>query len=249
MGSLINSIADFAGIGPASQQKKGIRAANSIASGAADSNLQLQRDEYERQRTLLEPWRRAGENALLKLVNAPNDQFQQAPRFDFNYSQISDPGTQFRLQEGLNAMNATAAARGGLMSGNALRAGQEYGQNLASQEYQNAFNRYREKFDRQTQTHNLDAARADLLYNRMANLAGIGQATSNQLGGYSSNYAQNAGDIINAKGVNSANSALALGNARSSQYANAGNALGGVLGGALGGPIVNAMSILARNLK
>jgi len=53
-----------------------------------------------------------------------------------------DPGYAFRLKEGMNAMNATAAARGGLISGNALRAGQQYGQEMGSQEYQNAFNRY-----------------------------------------------------------------------------------------------------------
>jgi hypothetical protein len=53
-----------------------------------------------------------------------------------------DPGYAFRLKEGLNAMNASAAARGGLISGNALKAGQQYGQEMGSQEYQNAFNRY-----------------------------------------------------------------------------------------------------------
>jgi hypothetical protein len=42
----------------------------------------------------------------------------------------------------MKAMNATAAARGGLISGNALRAGQAYGQEMGSQEYTNAFNRY-----------------------------------------------------------------------------------------------------------
>jgi hypothetical protein len=60
----------------------------------------------------------------------------------FNYKQNTDPGTQFRMEQGLKAMNATAAARGGLISGNALKAGQDYGQAQGSQEYQNAFNRY-----------------------------------------------------------------------------------------------------------
>ena len=54
----------------------------------------------------------------------------------------ADPGYAFRLKEGMNAMNATAAARGGLISGNALKAGQQYGQEMGSQEYNNAFNRY-----------------------------------------------------------------------------------------------------------
>jgi hypothetical protein len=54
----------------------------------------------------------------------------------------ADPGYAFRMSEGLKAMNAAAAARGGLMSGGALKAGQQYGQDMGSQEYQNAYQRY-----------------------------------------------------------------------------------------------------------
>jgi hypothetical protein len=53
----------------------------------------------------------------------------------------NDPGVQFRLQEGANAMEASAAARGGALSGPALAALQRQGQDLASQEYGNAWQR------------------------------------------------------------------------------------------------------------
>jgi len=53
-----------------------------------------------------------------------------------------DPGYGFRMSEGLKAVDKQAAARGGLISGNALKASQTYGQDMASQEYQNAYNRY-----------------------------------------------------------------------------------------------------------
>jgi hypothetical protein len=53
-----------------------------------------------------------------------------------------DPGYGFRLKEGLKAVDSQAAARGGLISGAALKASQRYGQDMASQEYTNAFNRY-----------------------------------------------------------------------------------------------------------
>jgi hypothetical protein len=53
-----------------------------------------------------------------------------------------DPGYAFRLREGMKALNANAAARGDLISGNALRAATGYGQEMGSQEYSNAFNRY-----------------------------------------------------------------------------------------------------------
>jgi hypothetical protein len=46
-------------------------------------------------------------------------------------------GYQFRLGEGLGALNSNAAAGGWLQSGAALKAAQEYGQNIASQEFGN----------------------------------------------------------------------------------------------------------------
>ena len=51
------------------------------------------------------------------------------------------PGYQFRMNQGMKAIERTAAAKGNLLSGNTLAAAQEYGQGLASQEYQNHINR------------------------------------------------------------------------------------------------------------
>ena len=150
-------------------------------------------------------------------------EYSQTPQFAFNYSQNTDPGTQFRMQQGLNAMNATAAARGGLISGNALKAGQDYGQAQGSQEYQNAFNRY-------ITGYNADVARANNMYNRVSNIAGTGQTTSNALAGMAGNYGQNASATTMQGSANRANSELQLGNIRGSQYGNIGNAIGQVGG-------------------
>ncbi len=61
----------------------------------------------------------------------------------FNPEDITkDPGYQFRLREGQNALNATLAAQGMGQSGAALRAAQEYGQDFARNEYSNAFDRW-----------------------------------------------------------------------------------------------------------
>lgn len=51
------------------------------------------------------------------------------------------PGYQFRVDEGNNAINAMAGARGGLVSGATMQALQERGQNLATEEYGNYMNR------------------------------------------------------------------------------------------------------------
>jgi len=63
--------------------------------------------------------------------------------FDMSKFQ-ADPGYNFRLSEGLKALDRQAAARGGLMSGAALKAAGRYGQESASQEFGNAYNRYRQ---------------------------------------------------------------------------------------------------------
>jgi hypothetical protein len=53
-----------------------------------------------------------------------------------------DPGYQFRLEQGQLGLNRTAAARGGALSGAAVKDALNYNSGLASQETQNAFNRY-----------------------------------------------------------------------------------------------------------
>ncbi len=53
----------------------------------------------------------------------------------------SDPSYQFRLGQGNQAINRSAAAKGMLGSGNVLAELAKYGQGMASQEYGNQFNR------------------------------------------------------------------------------------------------------------
>lgn len=148
----------------------GAAAANKAAgtqADAANQANQLQYQMWKEQQALQEPWRKTGINALNKL----------------NSGDIlgNDPGYAFRLAEGQRALERQAAARGGLISGAALKAATKYGQDMGSQEYQNAFNRY-------------------------ATLAGYGQSASNTL----TNAASTAGSNIGA-GITSAAAANAAG--------------------------------------
>ena len=123
----------------------------------------------------------------------------------FNYNQNTDPGTQFRLTQGLNAMNATAAARGGLISGNALKAGQDYGQAAGSQEYQNAFNRYLASNAQNLQAYNTNTANQQFLANQGQSSA---NNTANSIGNFGNSAASNtigAGNALAAGQVGSAN--------------------------------------------
>jgi hypothetical protein len=116
-----------------------------------------------------------------------------------------DPGYAFRVSEGMKALDRTAAARGGLISGAALRGATRYGQEMGSQEYQNAFNRYQ-------------TARTNTL-NPFASLAGVAQSSANTL--------TNAAGTL---GTNIGNNIIGAGNAMAAGQVGSANAISQGLG-------------------
>jgi hypothetical protein len=64
-----------------------------------------------------------------------------AGQFNLDINKFLDPSMGFRIDQGQKALESSAAARGGLLSGATLRGVQDYAQNIASQEYGNAVNR------------------------------------------------------------------------------------------------------------
>jgi len=150
------------------------RSAAGTQAAAADRASEAQERMFERQVELQEPWRKAGEQALNKLI--PLTDYQT---FGMNQFQ-ADPGYGFRMSEGMKALERSAAARGGLLSGATLKGIQRFGQDLGSQEYQNAFNRYQ-------------AERAARL-GPLQSLAGVGQTTAQQIGEAGMRTAANIGE-------------------------------------------------------
>jgi hypothetical protein len=129
---------------------------------------------------------------------------------DFGMSDFqADPGYAFRLSEGQKALDRSAAARGGLISGSALKAATRYGQDMGSQEYTNAFNRYQTNRSNQL--------------NPLQSLTGAGQSATNTL----TNAAGNLGSA-EAAGI------TAAGEARASGYLGQANALNQGLSSYLG---------------
>lgn len=96
-----------------------------------------------------------------------------AQQYQTNFNNLiqADPGYNFRLQQGQKALDRQAAAGGRLYSGRQLQATQRYGQDYASNEFGNA-------------------------YNRLAGLAGLQQTATNQLGNQLSSYGQAAGQSL-----------------------------------------------------
>jgi hypothetical protein len=174
---------------------------------AAREGQDAQERMFERQNELNEPFRQAGmtgQNRYMELLGlGGNTGAQGYGRYarDFGMSDFQqDPGYQFRLSEGLKALDRQAAARGGLISGAALKAAGRYGQDYASGEYGNAFNRY--QVNRSNQL------------NPLASLAGMGQTATNALSNAAGQYGQaaygSATDIGNAQAAGRMGMANAL---------------------------------------
>ena len=195
--------------------------ATAIASGkaskaqrqAAEQATVAQKDALDKQIALQEPFRQGGltaQNEIMQYLGIGGD--KNAPGYgslakSFGASDFQqDPGYQFRQAEGMKALERSAAARGNLLSGSTLKGVQRFGQDLASQEYQNAFNRYQ--------------VERSAKLNPLQSLMGTGQSATNVMTGATGQFGQNeASNLYNA------------GQARASGYVGQSNALNQALSG------------------
>ena len=196
---------------------KGASKAARAQTQAADQAAQLQRETFERQVELQEPFRQAGiasQNELMRMLGIggePGTAGYGTLGQPFTAEQMQmDPGYAFRLAEGEKALERMQSARGQYLGGGAIRAGTRYGQEMGSQEYMNAFNR----------------AQA-LLGNRLGalgSLYGAGQTATQQVAGQAGQMGANVGNLL-----------MQGGQARASGYLGQANALSQALGqGAMG---------------
>jgi len=183
----------------------GQRQAASTQADTAAQSMALQKQMYDEQVARNQPFAQAGltaQNRMLDYLGLSNNTGQAGYgkyARDFGMQDFQqDPGYQFRLGEGLKALDRQAAARGGLISGAALKAAQGYGQDQASQEYTNAFNRY--------QTN-----RANQL-NPLGSLMSSGQAAVNNQATAAGNYGAQGAAALQAAGQATAAGQLGVGN-------------------------------------
>jgi hypothetical protein len=141
---------------------------------SADAATQLQRDIYNKFMEMNKPYYEAGVNALGQITRG---------------EVTAEPGYGFRLGEGMKALERLQASRGNLLSGGALKAGQRFAQDLASEEYGRSFN-------------------------RLAQIAGIGQTAAGAAGTAGQNYAGQAGEL----GMQGANALVSGRIGRTSAY-------------------------------
>jgi hypothetical protein len=194
-------------IGGAASAGAGIFGGNKAANEqkkAAKKAAKLQKQALAQQLALTKPYVEAGKNALAEYQKL-------APYEDFGMKQFqADPGYNFRMAEGLKGLERSASARGLLQSGGTLKGIQQYGQNLASAEYDNAFSRYLSQREAR-----LDPYR---YLSSQGQAAAVGQAAN-----------------VGSSGAALAEIAAARGNASAAQAAGVAGAIGNAFGSAAQG--------------
>ena len=178
------------------------KASNAQTAAANQANA-TQTSEFDQQQATQAPYLGAGYGALAQM----QDPYYQE-KFGMGQFQ-QDPAYQFNLQQGMSALQNSAAARGGLMSGNTLAGISQYSQGQANNEYQQAFNNFNT-----TQSNS---------YGRLATLAGLGEGVAENQGALGANMAnqigQNTMGAANAQGA----AAIAQGNAWGTAASGLGN--------------------------
>jgi hypothetical protein len=188
----------------------GSRAAKKAAQQQADAirqAAQIQERMYQQGRADLAPYRDIGYTAL-KDITA--QQPYLTGRFEDYRDEYLDPSMAFRLGIGEQTTQRAANVGGGALSGNTLRALQDYSQGLASTEYSNAFNRF------QTERGNI--------YNTLANIAGMGQGAVNTGVQAGQATAQNLGQLTVGAGQAQASGTIGQANALAGAFGGVGNA-------------------------
>lgn len=168
----------------ANSQKKAAQGAANAQERGNQLAIDEQRRQYDLSRGDQQPWMQAGSSALGQMQNLNSGDFSS-----FKQS----PDYQFALTQGLQGLDRSAAARGGLSSGGHSADVMNYAGGLASQNYNN-------------------------YYNRLAGLSGTGQTTASGLGTLGANMAGNIGNAQQATGNARASSYLARGDANSQLY-------------------------------
>ena len=189
---------------------------NRAASKAADAQrdaamqgIQSQETMYRTNREDMAPWRQVGSDALYQL----RDMTKPGGYLISDYTGDSlrtDPGYQFGLDEGRNAIDQSAASRGILFSGKTLRDLMKFGQDYAGTKFNEGFNR--------------DMATKGFRQQTLAGLSGTGSAAAGQTAALGAQTGNSIADLLGSAGAARAAGLVGGANALSGAIGNAGNA-------------------------
>lgn len=188
----IGGAALIGGVVSSNASGKAADAETSAANTASNTQLSMYNDEKANSA----PWLQSGNAALTQLNSEMPDLTRKFTAQDFQ----SDPGYQFQLQQGQQAMQRSAAAKGLLNSTGTQENLNNYSQGMANTDYQQALGNFT----------NSQAQR----YNMLSGLSGQGLSAANMTNA----AAANAGNNIS-------NNQMAAGNAQAAGYVGQANAI------------------------
>lgn len=156
--------------------KAGSRAQNQNNIGTIAA-LMMEDKAYKKEQEYMKPWQDFGEKNLVSFKDllGYNGADKQAAAME---ALKTSPAYQFRLNQGVGALDRSAIKRGGLNSGRQMMALEDFGQGLASEEYGNEFNRRLGLADRANSTAGTMASLGGNYYRNKGNLF-LGQALRN----------------------------------------------------------------------
>lgn len=187
----------------ARENSKATKKAAGLSADAANRAADMTQAQFEQTRSDLSPYTQggnAGMNALLtgltgqKLTYGTDGRaavIGQAGQGDlmrsYGYQDFkTDPSYDFRLARGMDGVQSSAAAKGSLLSGAALKSLTDYNRGTFDQQYNNERSNY------QTEQANR--------YGRLFSLANIGQSSAAQVGNAGAAAAQGVGQSLMAAG-------------------------------------------------
>ena len=223
----------------------GIGAAGSLASGftqagaAGDARrleaekekqaLDWQNNEWDKQQQNQDPFLQSGQSAVLRLsdlLSKPGSGLLSPYGDKFTAPTLAeaeqDPGYQFQLQQGQQAIQNSAAAKGQLLDPNTQRALLDFGQQSARTDYGNVYNRAL-----QTYGTNYDVWHQNQqdVYSRLLGLTNVGAHSADSLGQEGQGAANNISNILLTSGRQQGEDIMGGATATASGYAGAANAL------------------------
>ena len=228
----------------ASAQKEAAYEANQTARDLSAEQMDLYKQIYDEQKAQQAPYLQQGQAAIGKLGSLmggtdPFESYLQKSGLQggldaylkqkgvSNYGFLNSPQYQFLLKQGQQALDRSAAARGMGYSGAQMKAAQQFGQGLASQQYDNEYNsaakEYFNKYDQ-------ERGQFGDYYNRLAALAQGGQQAVQATGNQGAQYGQNASNTLASLSNAQTNILGQQANARASGYAAQANAINQGLG-------------------
>jgi hypothetical protein len=237
------------------QAGTGAYAANQQRIAAKDQLRAAQRaqgaitDAYGQAQGYQQPYIQAGQEGLKRMMSGDfNTQLPGEAQMpgeyvpgQFNYNQYQDPGTRYRMQQGQQAVNTSAAMGGQGLSGATLKAVAKFGQNLGSQEYGAAYGRFNQDQNRGLQAYQTNLGRANDIwgqskdmytmgnqqqtqrYGRATDLGQMGQTASNNMSNMASDYGANLAGLYGTQGQIQAQGRLAPAQTYMNMAGNLGN--------------------------